>query len=148
MFTIVALFVLAGIAGAAVLWSMTWQSAWPGPSERGADEHAPPADEPAPWADEHVPDTAPDAEPVAAPRKGRGSRRRAAAAAAGATTDGVPAAVAIMEHGEPYAPPSILSRLWAMLRLVLVIAVACAAVAGAIYLVASTLSKLFGHSGG
>ena len=141
MFTVALLLVLAGIGGAIVVWSMSWQSAWPGAGTDAADE-----DEAAPWE----PETAEGEKGTegAPPSKRRRSRRRAAAAGSGATQDGVPAAVAIMEHGEPYAPPSVLSRLWAMLRLVLVIAVACAAVAGAIYLVASTLSKLFGHSGG
>ena len=141
MFTVVLLLVLAGIGGAIVVWSMSWQSAWPGAGADAAD-----GDESAPWE----PGTAEGetGTDVAPQSKRRRNRRRAAAARRGATQDGVPAAVAIMEHGEPYAPPSVLSRLWAMLRLVLVVAVACALIAGAIYYVANSISKLAGHGGG
>ena len=140
MVTVALLLVLAGIAGALVVWSMSWESAWPGPGRDTAEADEQPRDA--------EPNEAAEEAEGAPASKRRRSRRRAAEAGGVATQDGVPAAVAIMEHGEPYSPPSILSRLWAMLRLVLVVAAACALVAGAIYYVASAITKLFGHGGG
>jgi hypothetical protein len=153
MFTVVVFLILSGIAGAVVVWSMSWEGAWPGPAAAdGGREPAPartveavPAEVPAaygagstvsaPWEG--------DGEPGTRGRRGRGRTAREAVA----TQSGVPAAVAMMEHGEAYAPPSVLGRLWAMLRLVLVVALTCGVIAGAIYLVASTLSKAVGHGG-
>jgi hypothetical protein len=133
--TIVALLVFSGVAGALVFWSMSWQSAWPG------TEHP---DEATRTGDAG---TVAEGEPAAGGRRRR--RERGGAAATGSlSSDGVPAAVAIIEHGEPYVPPTILGRLWAMVRLVLVVAVACGLVAGAIYFVATSISKMFPHGGG
>jgi len=154
MVTIVALLVLSGIAGALVVWSMSWDGAWPGSSDADADAaHAKDAAPPGEMADavragdDHDGDApwtrgAPSRRPAAR----SGHRRAARETTAGPS--GVPAAVEMMEHGESYAPPSILSRVWAMFRLVLVVAVTCGVVAGAIYWVASTVSKAVGHAGG
>jgi len=147
MVTVAALLVLSGIAGAFVVWSMSWESAWPGPGASGRvgapSDHGGRA---VVAADAEL-EAAGDGESAVTSSAPKRRRRGKGAAATITTTDGVQGAVAIMEHGEPYAPPSILARLWAMLRLVLVVAVACGLVAAAIYWVASTISKAVGHGG-
>jgi len=146
MVTIVALLVLSGIAGALVVWSMSWEGAWPGPG--GPHPEAAPAHDGQDAASEAAFEPLEgDGESTSAPPRRRRRRARAETHTV-TTTEGVQGAVAIMEHGEPYTPPSILARVWAMVRLVLVVAVACGLVAGAIYWVASTISKAVGHGGG
>jgi len=119
--TLLLLIALCGIGGALVTWSLSWESAWPGP--------APARERPAPG-------------------DGGGTRRRARSRDADAAAGGVGTAMAIVSHGEPDVPRGFLSHLWAAVRLVLLVVIACALVAGAIYWVATNVSRLLGHAGG
>jgi len=119
--TLLLLIALCAVGGALVTWSLSWESAWPGPGPvREASAHAPDG--------------------------GGRARRRARSGDDG--PGGVGAAMAIVSHGEPDAPRGFLSHLWAAGRLILLVVIACAVVAGAIYWVATNVSRLIGHGGG